>query len=135
MPARPAGSTSITSRSTRTKRFRSHSPPTGAACWHTTGRTGGPPMSNPDPVAELAALLGQHGQAEVAYQHAAASADTPARAWEPVLQTLARAYGLAAGLARSEERRVGEERSTRRESRQERETGRKAAERVGAGGP
>src|SRR5699024_4680563 len=99
MPARPAGSTSITSRSTRTKRFRSHSPPTGAACWHTTGRTGGPPMSNPDPVAELAALLGQHGQAEVAYQHAAASADTPARAWEPVLQTLARAYGLAAGLA------------------------------------
>src|SRR5699024_10168140 len=52
-----------------------------------------------DAVTELAALIGDHGRAEVAYRQAVASTATPARAWDPVLQTLARAYGLAAGLA------------------------------------
>src|SRR5699024_11105466 len=94
MPTRPAGCTSITNRAIRTSPSRWNSPPTGARSSRSTGRTGAPMSS--DAASELSDLL---GRAEVAYRQARESTDVAARRWEPVLQSLSRAYGLAAGLA------------------------------------
>src|SRR5699024_5014306 len=94
MPTRPAGCTSITNRAIRTSPSRWNSPPTGGRCLRSTGRTGAPMSS--DAATELSELLERAG---VAYRQAHDSTDVAARRWEPVLQTLARAYGLAAGLA------------------------------------
>src|SRR5699024_5079829 len=94
MPTRPAGCTSITNRAIRTSPSRWNSPPTGGRCLRSTGRTGAPMSS--DAATELSELLERAG---VAHRQARESTDVAARRWEPVLQSLARAYGLAAGLA------------------------------------
>lgn len=54
-----------------------------------------------DPAALLGELIGEHGLAEVAYRQAVSGnrGPHPAVRWEPVLQVLHRAIGLASGLA------------------------------------